>query len=306
MDHTRKYSSAKRLASRIALMGGNRVNGAWEAPWRPSCDNPVEVRVSSPRTDRGRWTTATLRPYDVLMLVPCRKCEQCLRIRQMQWRTRILRELDRAVYAYFITLTFSPAHMAGVLAEAQQRRQQGRTAVEGAAYRHVALYLKRLRKGRTASSRGAAKDSLGRTRQRFDGISLRFFAAMEYGEENGRLHFHLLVHTQRYVPPEIFTGEWRSRADAQLVRSREGCATYVSKYLTKEQTPGRARASIKYGLEENKPNPVSTTHQVASSENSQQDGGEGEHRNGNAGSSPCVLGASRGYTPPAALVSVET
>lgn len=246
MDHTRRYERIRSLAGRIALMGGRRVNGAWEAPWVPSCDSPVWVLHSTPRTDRGQWTTARKRPYDVGMFVPCRKCARCLQIRQMQWRTRILSEARLVPFNYFLTLTFSPAHLAGVLAEAQKRKDK---SVEGAGYRHVSLYLKRLRKGRKMTSRGVTKDSLGRTRQAFDPLKFRFFAAAEYGDLNGRLHFHLMLHCDRWIPPEVFQDEWRSRATAELVKSTQGCATYVSKYLTKDQTPGRARASLRYGQE---------------------------------------------------------
>lgn len=168
----------------------------------------------------------------------------------MQWRERIQREIDAHTYSYFVTLTFSPAHLAGVLAEALKRREPTRRArIEGAAYRHVSLWLKRLRKGRKAAvARKQATETQGRLRRRFDPIRCRFFAAHEYGEELGRLHYHLIVHTDRWVPVDVLTDEWRSRADASLVRSRDGCASYVSKYLTKASVPARPRSSLGYGL----------------------------------------------------------
>lgn len=246
LDFTKSYESARGLAALVALSGGQRFDGLWEAPWVPSCDDPKEVVHVTPRTERDGPHMAA-RPIGVRMLVPCRRCERCLQIRQMQWRDRILAEMMARPYATFITLTFSPAHLAGVLAKAKSKGWEGQAGVERAAYSHVSAYWKRLRKGRKSTHRKGLSDSLGRRRQRFDPVDLRFFCAMEYGEEHGRLHFHAIAHTHRWVPDEIWNNEWRSRSSAELVRSREGCATYVSKYLTKDQTPGRARASLNYG-----------------------------------------------------------
>jgi len=241
-DFTRHGSSARNLAARIALAGGKKRDGAWEAPWVPACSNPPEIEYYN-RVPHGLDGSRS-RPYTVRMLVPCRKCDRCLQIRQMQWSERIRSESYRHTYNYFVTLTFSPAHLAGVLALARSRDHAD---IERAAYTHVSKYFKRLRHGRKKTHRKGLTDNMGRVRQKFDPIDLRFFACSEYGEENGRLHFHAIVHTERYVPPTVFKTEWRSRSDAEMVRSRDGAAIYVSKYLTKDQRNGRARASLAYG-----------------------------------------------------------
>lgn len=248
-DLTRAYGAAKQLAERLSLSGAVKHGGSWIAPWEPHCLKPVTVECKTP--DRAKSLTGTpLRPYSSVMMVPCRKCELCLQMWQMGWRERILRESALTEYSYFVTLTFSPAHLAGVIGEAlASDPDDGRSAIERVAYGHVQAYFKRLRKGRKkAKTVAVAYGSQGRTQPKFNAVRFRYFACAEYGEAKGRLHFHAVLHSNQWVPPEIFTREWRSRADAQLVRSGEGIATYVSKYLTKEHSLGRAHASTRYGL----------------------------------------------------------
>jgi len=250
-DLTRAYGAAKRLAERLALSGAVKKGGSWVAPWTPYCLKPVLVEVKTP--NRSKSLTGTpLRPYSSVMETPCRKCERCQQLWQMLWRERIEREILQHSFSYFVTLTFSPAHLAGVIGEAYASDPDDvRRAVEQVGYKHVSDYFKRLRKGRKkAATVRTAIGSQGRTRQSFDALAFRYFATSEYGEKRGRLHFHAVLHLDKWVPPEILTTEWRSRADADLVRSPQGLATYASKYLTKESSTGRAHASVRYGRQE--------------------------------------------------------
>lgn len=82
----------------------------------------------------------------------------------------------------------------------------------------------------------------------FQGFPFRYFGIGELGDEGGRLHFHLALHTERWITPEIFLNEWRSRTAAELVRSVDGYAGYASKYITKDISLGRVRASKNYGV----------------------------------------------------------
>jgi hypothetical protein len=246
MDLTKRYERVKSLSARVALMGAERVNGSWEAPWVPHCDAPVEIDQRTPDRMPNQGSTR-LRPYSVKMLVPCRQCPKCRQIRQLEWRDRMAREVEAHQYSTFLTFTFSPAHLAGVLAQAARRGGPRHRAVESAGYRHIAAYWKRLRKGRKHTDRKDAQDSLGRFRQRFDPLTFRFFCCAEYGEQNSRLHFHALVHSDRWIPEEVLKTEWRSRCDASLVRSGEACSAYVSKYLTKNPIQARPWSSRAYG-----------------------------------------------------------
>ena len=82
---------------------------------KPYCDNPVPLT----RRTKGK---ADRRTMLVEQFVPCRKCAKCLQYRQMKWRQRALVEMAYAHRTWFVTLTFDPVHLAGVLAESARLR----------------------------------------------------------------------------------------------------------------------------------------------------------------------------------------
>ena len=241
-DHTKSEAATQRLAYSSFSDGNTREGGCWDVSLTSNCDSPRNAYLSSDFLENRDGSKN--RGYEVLLKVPCRKCEKCLRFRQMQWRERALHEIQRHPYNYFVTLTFSPAHLAGIIYEANVQNKP----LETVAYSHVAKYWKRLRKGRSSRMANAqSSETQGRKRQVFDPLNLRYIGIFELGDENGRPHFHMLIHLNRWVPAEVLTDEWRSRADAELVRSREGSATYITKYLTKTLGGSRIRASQSYG-----------------------------------------------------------
>ena len=100
--------------------------------------------------------------------------------------------------SWFVTLTFDPIHLAGVVMESQSRKETDQTArIEAAAYSHCQGYFKRLRKA---------------------GGKSRYVAVPEYGEEKGRLHYHLLIHEieQHSVTYRLLDRKWRSFINASL------------------------------------------------------------------------------------------
>lgn len=187
----------------------------------PYCDSPVPLE----RYERGEGSH---RPGAyVLLHGPCRKCEKCRLFNRLQWRDRIRHELEQCQRSWFVTLTFEPGHLAGIIAESQKlHRATEQERVEVAAYAHVQQYLKRIRK---------------------TGGRFRYFATAEYGSDNGRLHYHLLMHEQVLgsLTYRVLDTKWRSFVQANLVRSSRGAAGYVSKYLTKAIS--KPRASVRYG-----------------------------------------------------------
>jgi len=194
----------------------------------PYCDSPVQVY----KYERG---TETYPGLELMMKAPCRKCDKCLQFRQLQWAERIGRELEAHERSWFVVLTFDPIHLAGVIAESFRQPDYLTDAqkVERAAYEHIKLYVKRLRKS---------------------GGRFRYVAIPEYGEAHGRLHYHMLLHESLTgsLTKRTIQGQWRSRVSyAKLVSKKGGsfqaAALYISKYLTKQLT--RIRASHKYGKE---------------------------------------------------------
>lgn len=227
--------SVQRMAATIALRGGSVRGGVVEAHQKPYCDDPVRIgRRSDPRDTYGH---AGLRTVEVSFWGPCRKCEKCLTFRRMRFRQRMINEIvtadNQGRRTWFITLTFSAMHLAGIIAE---KVKAGRGTVESTAYAHVQAYFKRLRKW------GDKK-----------GVSFRYAAVAEYGEQKGRLHYHLLLsETGKFpLPKRVIETRWRSHVNARLVdcsgdRGIAGAASYVAKYATKAAGT-RLRTSQHYG-----------------------------------------------------------
>lgn len=161
----------------------------------------------------------------------------------MRWRQRIINELlqtdNQARRSWFVTLTFSEPHMAGI-------RMRGRAlaaetgkplgeATEICAYDDIKKFHKRLRR------------RLAKT-----GRNYRYVMVTEYGDLNGRLHYHALLHeTGRPVLHRDIGNSWNGGfLQAKLVDMETetqicGAASYVSKYIAKALS--RLRASEAYG-----------------------------------------------------------
>ncbi len=218
----------------IALQGGRQgERSSYLAKWEPYCDNPVrlERRITSREATNGvkmgnLKLADPLRSMEVAALVPCRRCVKCLQWRQMKWRERALQEIVLANRTWFVTLTFSPTHLAGVLLEAKGSDHKH---VEAAAYPHVQRFVKRLRKLK---------------------CQFRYLAIYERGEKTGRSHYHLFLHEigNKPVLKEQIESQWRSFVHARLVRGNEAGrnASYLTKYATKSFDI-RPRASNRYG-----------------------------------------------------------
>jgi len=229
--------AALKLAAKLALSGAEVVGtSGFYARWKPYCDAPVPVVLrSSPRSK--------VKTVEAGLLAPCRKCEKCRLFRRMRWRQRIINEVvttdDASRRSWFVTITFSPIHMAGILmrgsALAAKSGKPLGEATELCAYADIQKFHKRLRKRLARSQRG-----------------YRFAMVTEYGELNGRLHYHALIHES--AGPILYRDicdSWNGGfVQAKLVdcssdRGVLGAASYVSKYIAKAAS--RLRASVNYG-----------------------------------------------------------
>lgn len=216
------------MAGNIALRGGMISRSEFASTWQPYCDAPVRVRRRTHPRD-------PVRTVEVTMLAPCRKCAKCLQFRQLKWRERAIAELEHAHRSgrrsWWVTLTFSPVHLAGILIEASSEKGTADRRVDAAAYRHLQRYFKRLRKA---------------------GARFRYLAIHERGEEKGRSHYHLLIHELGPKPlsSRMIENQWASIVHCRLVqmetRRGKGLASYITKYATKSLDV-RPRASNAYG-----------------------------------------------------------
>lgn len=95
--------------------------------------------------------------------VPCGKCPDCLKRRISGWSFRLMTEEKRSLSSHFITLTYSPQHVALT-----------RGGYMTLSKRDVQLFLKRLRKRNT-------------------GTQIKYYACGEYGGKYSRPHYHILL-----------------------------------------------------------------------------------------------------------------
>lgn len=226
-----KHKATNKLAVAIALGGGRVAPGQFFANWQWYCDEPVELkrRVTSRDKENARKGSRLnkLVPMELAAMVPCRKCSKCLQYRQMKWRARALTEVTRAKRTWFVTLTFSPSHLAGILMTAKDKSDR---EVERVAYAHVQKFYKRLRKA---------------------GHRFRYLSVFERGDKHGRGHYHLLLHeVDKPITKRQIESKWRrySFTGCRLVGADDADrdASYITKYSTKSFEI-RPRASQDYG-----------------------------------------------------------
>lgn len=130
-----------------------------------SCTRPLDgyrarggAVIIVPRGDRPPRDSTTRIP----MSIPCGKCIGCRMKKASEWGIRCLHEKKMWPESSYVTLTYASEHMPPGMS---------------LCVRDVQLFMKRLRK-----ARGANKSN-----------PIRFFLGGEYGEENGRPHYHVLL-----------------------------------------------------------------------------------------------------------------
>lgn len=117
---------------------------------------------------------------DLPVQLPCGKCIGCRLEYSRQWAMRCVYEANLHSENSFITLTYSPEHLPDDYSIHKS---------------HLQKFFKRLRKN--------------------TGAKLRYFACGEYGDKNGRPHYHAIIFGYDF-PDKILHSETR---DHQLHRS---------------------------------------------------------------------------------------
>lgn len=213
------------MAAKLALRGGFISPSEYHLPARSYCTAPVLIgRRAGPKHGLKR-------SLEVSMYVPCRKCPKCLKFRRLRWRERMESEtLATKFRTWFVTFTFDPLALAGILAMAHSADPSKlfEQRVDEAAYKHLQRAIKRLRKS---------------------GAAFRYVFVFERGEETGRPHYHGLIHESGPAPVTYrqIAGCWRFISHAKLMPDGDLITfRYISKYLGKSLSI-RPRASLKYG-----------------------------------------------------------
>lgn len=182
------------------------------------CYSPMDAWVTDARHPSGkRVISFSYTPkFDYpLIKLPCRQCIGCRLEYSRQWAIRISHEASLYKNNCFITLTYAPEHLP----------DDGSLNV-----RHYQLFMKRLRKKY--------------------GENIRFFHCGEYGEKQGRPHYHACIfnfdfpdkkfHRKTPQGHPVWTSEslteiWgKGRTEIGAVTFQS--AAYVARYITKKIT----------------------------------------------------------------------
>lgn len=144
------------------------------------------------------------------MDVPCGKCVACRIARQREWAVRMLHEYSTSDSAVFVTLTYNDESLPEDCSLSKRELQ---------------LFFKRLRKALPKRN-------------------IRYFACGEYGDENGRPHYHGIFYNIEKFDEDIVYSTWQ-KGFVQVRTFSFKRAMYVAKYCFK-QLDGYV-ADFKYG-----------------------------------------------------------
>ncbi|WP_270229739.1 hypothetical protein [Parabacteroides bouchesdurhonensis] len=104
-------------------------------------------------------------------IVPCGKCVVCIKRRRQSWAFRLEQESKSVPISWFCTLTYDDEH----LTYSTYSDLLGEHTAPVVVKRDVQLFMKRLR------------------RYLSDWTRIRFFLVAEYGEQNLRPHYHMIL-----------------------------------------------------------------------------------------------------------------
>lgn len=129
-----------------------------------ACYRPIPAYQAGPGSQPVLWPQLGLENMEL----PCGKCIGCKTANANQWAQRCEHEATKSNLNIFLTLTYADEHLpyAGYLDAKELQR-----------------FIKRLRK--SSHSRHSSLQSNSGT--------IRYFACGEYGTQNGRPHYHILV-----------------------------------------------------------------------------------------------------------------
>jgi hypothetical protein len=219
-------------------------------PFHGDCSMPVELfcrglpdkLLCNLGMEADRAQIGTLR-------VRCRKCDECQRHRARLWAARASDEIRFSERSWFGTLTLTDANAVrakfAAEAEATRRGWQLEELSKGELFKRMVSqvspeltkFLKRIRKNSGA-------------RIRYLCVAEEHNSAQTSEERRGMPHWHVLIHeNEGRVTERQLSAGWRFGYSQFRLVDRNDTKTpyYVTKYLTKENTDARLRASLDYG-----------------------------------------------------------
>lgn len=143
------------------------------------------------------------------LLIPCGTCIGCKKSQSQAWALRCILELQDHNAATFTTLTYSPEHEPRTLQK-----------------RHLQLFQKRLRKKSTRT--------------------IRVFASGEYGEKNGRPHYHAILFGASAVEDANKIQVAWNMGNAYTIPATPATIGYTAGYCAKKYNRARLRSAYEH------------------------------------------------------------
>lgn len=225
-----------------------------EVDWSGKCQKPMKLSWHAYRVPGGpvRPKMIIVGPglasyYRLTAWVMCRQCTRCRRSKALNWERRCVSEFNAATRTWLGTLTFRPevhvtAKNVARLLEAEAGRDFDALASDvqfGILHqllsRETTRYMKRLRYAYSGP--------------------IRFIMVCE-AHQSGDPHYHLLIHQVPGADPLLkrtLVDHWCGGfCSFRLVKDEKG-ARYVAKYIGKDMSNSRVRASQYYGVDAGSP-----------------------------------------------------
>ena len=181
-------------------------------------------------------------PDDIKIQIPCGQCIGCRLEYSRQWANRCIIEAKQWEHNYFITLTYATQHLP---IQTTLNTDTGElTETETLNPKHLKKFLKDVRRY---------------YKYHYNHDNIRFFACGEYGEKNGRPHYHILMYNLPitdlipYAKNHIGQQRWQS-AQIEKIWGKGiidigtvtwESAAYTARYIIKKQTGAAAAEAYK-------------------------------------------------------------
>ena len=183
-----------------------------------ACYHPIPAKQEAPGSSPRLWPPVG----ESNLAIPCGQCIGCKAQRATQWAQRCEHESSSWEHNTFVTLTYDDAHLPenGYLDASE-----------------LARFFKRLRQCRTRRDRRIQGDQSS---------TLRYFACGEYGDTNGRPHYHAILFNAGFTGHKVAKDQWESdflNEQWPYGKHTYGMATpaaanYIAQYTMKKQEAG--------------------------------------------------------------------
>lgn len=156
---------------------------AWKPKVTNSYDDKSLLFLPHDTPSPGNVLIYKGKEYHEKVKVPCGRCIGCRIDYSKQWAQRCMLEAKMHKYNYFVTLTYSPENIEKCLNVFNRfDMDTGEFLCVDSSYTLVRKHLQKF-----------MKDLRRHFKYHFNYVGIRFFASGEYGAENGRPHFHVIL-----------------------------------------------------------------------------------------------------------------